>query len=320
VVVVSSTVMPGSCGGPIKNALEATSGRSVGTEIGLCYCPKFIALGSVIRDLTQPDFVLMGSSDARAAATVAEVYRHSCVNRPQTLQMSLVDAEIAKLSVNAFVTMKISFANLLGEICEATDGADATAIASAIGLDTRIGVKYLRPALGFGGPCFPRDNAAFAAMAGRVGVDAELATATQRINDRQVERISNLLSARLPPRATVAVLGLTYKPNTPVVERSQSIEIARHLAQQGIRVVVHDPSGVGAARGALGGLVGYGQTAAATIAEADAIILATPWTEYRDLHHMLRGRRVTIVDCWYLLDRLGCEAVGADLVRPGRSP
>jgi UDPglucose 6-dehydrogenase len=320
VVVVSSTVMPGSCAGPIKSTLEAASGRSVGAEIGLCYCPKFIALGSVIHDLTHPDFVLMGTSDARAAATAAEVYRRSCLNRPQIVQMSLVDAEIAKLSVNAFVTMKISFANLLGEVCEATDGADATAIASAIGLDKRIGAKCLQPALGFGGPCFPRDNTAFAAMARRVGVDADLAAATQRVNDHQIERISGLVAVRLWPDAKVAVLGLTYKPNTSVVERSQGIEIARYLAMRGMRVVVHDPIGVEAARALLGRIVGYAETAAAAVAEADAILVATPWPEYRDLQDIIRGRTVTIVDCWRLLDRLGCEAAGADLVQVGRSP
>ena len=321
VVVVSSTVMPGSCDGPITSILEAASALRIGSDIGLCYCPKFIALGSVIHDLTHPDFVLLGASDERAGAIVKDIYLHCCANQPPILQMGLVNAEIAKLSVNAYVTMKISFANLLGEVCEAIDGADAITIASAVGLDTRIGRKYLQPALGFGGPCFPRDSIAFAAMARRVGVEPDLADATQRINDRQARRIAGILSARLSSNATVAVLGLTYKPNTPVIERSQSVEIARLLVEQGFRVVVHDPTGVGPARAVLGERVRYADTAAAAIAEAQGVLVATPWPAYRELHKALpAGCSITIVDCWHLLDRSACEAAGADLIQPGRPP
>ena len=126
--------------------------------------------------------------------------------------MNFVNAEIAKIAVNSFVTMKISFANMISDICDRLPGADATAVTNAIGCDSRIGGKYLAPALGYGGPCFPRDNAAFAAMANKVGASAELAEATDAINRRQVERVVGLVRSLLPG-GTVGILGLSYKPD-----------------------------------------------------------------------------------------------------------
>ena len=151
-VVVNSTTMPGSVGGPIRQRLERASGRKVGPDLGLCYNPEFIALGDVISGLLHPDFILIGESDKKAGDLLESVYRKVVGSHANVARMNFVNAELTKISVNTYVTMKISFANMLGEICDHLEGADVSVVADAIGRDTRIGKKYLKPAVGYGGP------------------------------------------------------------------------------------------------------------------------------------------------------------------------
>ena len=131
--------MPGSCDAEIRPALERASGRRVGETLGLCYSPEFIALGSVIRDMLEPDMVLIGESDPRAGDVLERLYAGVCENDPPFRRMSLVNAELTKIAVNTYVTMKISYANALADMCERLPGADVEAVTDALGLDTRIG-------------------------------------------------------------------------------------------------------------------------------------------------------------------------------------
>ncbi len=240
-VVVNSTTMPGAVGGPIRDRLEAISGKRVGHDIGLCYNPEFIALGNVIEGLLRPDFVLIGESDARAGGMLEEISRLVVGPSVPVCRMNFVNAELTKISVNTYVTTKISFANMLGEICDRLSGADADVVTAAIGRDARIGAKYLRGATGYGGPCFPRDTIAFSTMAQRVGVEASLAAATHEINERQVERLTGIIAEHTGPSDRIAVLGLSYKPDTGVIERSQGIMLAAAFARSGREVIAHDP-------------------------------------------------------------------------------
>jgi UDPglucose 6-dehydrogenase len=148
--------------------------------------------------------------------------------------------------------MKISFANMLGEICDRLPGADADVVTAAVGQDSRIGNRYLRGATGYGGPCFPRDTIAFATTAQNVGVEASLATATHAINERQLERVTKIVTGRTGAKECIAVLGLAYKPDTGVIEHAQGLMLAAALEKMGRRVVVHDPLALDAARSAPG--------------------------------------------------------------------
>src|SRR6478735_459302 len=207
VVVITSTVMPGSTGGEIRAALELHSGRRVGDGLGLCYNPEFIALGTVVRDMLSPDMILIGESDARAGDMLQRIYERSCDSRPVIRRMNFVNAELTKIAVNTYVTTKISYANMLADICDRLPGADVDAVTQAVGSDSRVGAKYLRGAIGYGGPCFPRDNVAFASLARSLGARADLAEATDSINQYQVERVLGAVQARLPEGGTVAILG-----------------------------------------------------------------------------------------------------------------
>ena len=140
-VVVTSTVMPGSTDGEIRAALENASGRSVGPKLGLCYNPEFIALGSVIRDMLRPDMILIGESDTKAGQMLEDIYRSSTESNPEIHRMNSVNAELTKISVNTFVTTKISYANMISDMCDHLPGADAHVVNRAVGADSRVGQK-----------------------------------------------------------------------------------------------------------------------------------------------------------------------------------
>src|SRR5438876_2852131 len=188
-VVLTSTVMPGATGTQLLPALESASGKRCGTDFGLCYSPEFISLGSVIRDFLNPDFLLIGESDPHAGELLASVAKGVCDNQPPVARMSFANAELTKLALNTYVTTKISYANMLAQICERMEGGNIDAVTSALGLDSRIGPKYLKGSLGYGGPCFPRDNLALATLARALNVPGPLPEATDRTKQVHVPRL-----------------------------------------------------------------------------------------------------------------------------------
>jgi UDPglucose 6-dehydrogenase len=321
VVVVASTVMPGSCDAEILPALEKASGRRVGETLGLCYSPEFIALGSVIRDMLEPDMVLIGESDPRAGDVLERLYAGVCENDPPFRRISLVNAELTKIAVNTYVTMKISYANALADMCERLPGADVEAVTDALGLDTRIGSKYLRGGLAYGGPCFPRDNKAFGVLARDLGTEPLLAEATDAVNVAQTDRLARVVQSRLEAGHTVGILGLSYKPDTGVIEESPGIALARLLGNAGYEVRVYDPVATEAALHALGGLAEGSSSVAELLAQSDVAVIATPWPEFAELptDALERdGRSTVVIDCWRLLPD---EANGGpiEVVRLGRA-
>jgi UDPglucose 6-dehydrogenase len=321
-VVLSSTVMPGSVDAELAPALESASGKTCGRDFGLCYNPEFIALGSVIRDLLNPDMILIGESDSRSGDILQSLYEHLCESHPRINRMNCVNAELAKLSVNTFVTTKISYANMLAQVCETLPGADVDVVTAAIGCDGRIGRKYLRGALGYGGPCFPRDNVAFAALARENGVPALLAEATDQLNRNQVPRLREIVLARLPEHGTAGILGLSYKPDTEVVEESQGLVLAQRLLEDGVRVVVYDPAAMESARPQLGAGVVFAESASECVRQADVLAIMTPWPEFRDISPAdLKSSPVkpAVLDCWRLLQRSTFEPV-ADYLTLGLGP
>lgn len=318
-VVITSTVMPGTTGSEIKAALEAASGRKVGSELGLCYNPEFIALGSVVRDMLYPDSILIGESDAKAGDMLQTIYLAMCERKPPVQRMNFINAELTKISVNTYVTTKISYANMLADICDRLPGADVDVVTKALGADTRIGIKYLKGAMGYGGPCFPRDNVAFAALARKIGARADVAEATDRINNYQIDRLSGLVAKFAKPGTRIALLGLSYKPQTPVVEESHSVKLAAKLADAGYVVAVHDPLAQEAALTALGDKVVVGNSLESTVRECDLLIVATGWPDYKEIDPawcQRSGQKLTVLDLWRTLPADKFESM-ADVVYLG---
>jgi UDPglucose 6-dehydrogenase len=314
VVCLTSTVMPGTTGGAVRDTLQSESGKTMGVDFGLCYSPEFIALGSVIRDFLNPDMLLIGESDQRAGDFLAAVYAQVCENKPAVARMSFVNAEITKLAVNTYVTTKISYANMLARICEQLPGANVDVITSALGNDTRIGPKYLKGAVSYGGPCFPRDNLALAQLARQIGVPPDLAQAVDRFNRTQIQWLADQVQQRCS--GTAGILGLTYKAGTDVVEEAAGFLLAQELALRGVRVVAFDP-----AYGKTGPHKADGFRMAANalecIAESDVVVLATTWPEFQAISREQWARPEaprTVVDCWravsFLHDEPGVRYLG----------
>jgi UDPglucose 6-dehydrogenase len=283
IVNVVSTVMPGSSDQYFKPLLEQLSGKVCGKDFGLVYNPEFIALGSVIKNFLNPDMVLIGASDEYSGNVVKELYQTTCESSPDIAVMSLINAEITKISLNCFVTMKISYVNELASICEQVPGADIDEITKAMGADTRIGSKYLKGGLGFGGPCFPRDNIAFQAFAREVGMEARLGTQVVTINNLVVDRIYKIIATHIQAGEKIALLGLSYKPNTHIIEESQSIILAKKLMENGYLLTVHDPKAINECKSIMSGKIKYSEDVYSCVEEASAVILLTNWSIYQQL-------------------------------------
>jgi UDPglucose 6-dehydrogenase len=322
-VVLTSTVMPGSTGGPVREKLEEASGKRVSLDFGLCYSPEFIALGSVISDFLKPDFLLIGESDERAGALLADIYRRVVDNDPKVARLNFVNAELAKISVNTFVTTKIAFANMLARICERLPEASVDDVTSTLGLDSRIGAKYLRGAISYGGPCFPRDNVALAAVARSLDAPAHIAEATDIANRDGIERLAALAAENLPVGGTAAVLGLAYKSNTDVVEESPGLLVVRALLERGADVVAFDPAAASNAQRALESRdVRFVDSAEEAIRRADVVVLTTPWQEFAALDPAVferAGEPRVVIDCWRILPRERVAA-SATYIALGEAP
>lgn len=299
-VVICSTVMPGSCDGVLTDALESASGKTVGVDVGLVYSPEFIALGSIVKNMHFPDVILIGESDAESGAVAMDNAISIVRNQPNVQRMNMVNAEIVKIAINTFVTTKISFANMLSEICDQMPGGDVDVVTGAVGSDSRIGTKYLKGALGYGGPCFPRDNIALTRFAEGIGVSAAIPRATDAINDRQVTRMLNHIVENTDPSATVAILGLSYKPDTSVCEMSQGIEIANKLCERGFTVVAYDPQASPASAPNLNRGVRVVSVMDTALDNATTVVLTTAWQEFASItNQQLYGKFV--IDPWGVL-------------------
>src|ERR1700733_1982732 len=313
VVVLTSTVMPGSTGGAIKAALEHASGKRCGADFGLCYSPEFIALGTVIRDFYYPDFLLIGESDPHSGEILSTIYKRNCKNSPAIARMNWINAEITKLAVNTYITTKISYANMLARLCEKLPEADVNVVTDALGLDTRIGSKYLKGAVCYGGPCFPRDNRALAALASRVGASSGLAEATDVFNRAQIKSIAEIVRTHYSGRHSIGILGLTYKPNTDVVEESFGLLLAQELISADFSVVVYDPAAELSNVLRSCKSLRIAPSAQDCIAQSSVVVLATPWKEFLEIPAAQWGghdRRRTVIDCWRALDHLnGTEGI-----------
>ncbi len=311
-VVLTSTVMPGSIDSEVIPTLKTAAD---GIDFGVCYNPEFIALGSVIKDMQNPDMILIGESDGRAGDELEEFYKSIC-NSGTVTRMNFVNAELTKLALNAYVTTKISYANMLGEICEQLPGADARVVTAAIGQDSRIGRKFLRPGTAYGGPCFPRDSRALAVLAEDLGVHPLLPVATDAINDRQARRLADIVQAHLRTDGVVGILGLSYKPGTRVTEESASLHLARQLSLRETTVVAYDPEVPQTPNGPQ--WVTRVDSAAECARLADVLVIAVPCPEFAKLTPEDFDGPTTIIDCWGVLEPWESENI--QYLIPGTHP
>jgi UDPglucose 6-dehydrogenase len=239
VVVLMSTVSPGSTAGVVRTTLEQARSGGSKFRVGLAYSPEFHAIGSIVRDIRQPDRLIVGAEEAWAGDVATQLVESLLASPVVTRRVSPTEAELAKLLNNCYLTMKISYANFAAELCEAY-GANSGVVCDVLGDDPRIGSSCLRPGAPFGGPCYPFDNPVLSASARAVGVVPHIPEAVQAVNERSYGQLEQLIMAATG--GTVGFVGLAFKAGTADTEGSPGIELARRVAAKGRKVLVYDPA------------------------------------------------------------------------------
>jgi UDPglucose 6-dehydrogenase len=302
--VISSTVMPGSTEGDFIPLLEKHSGRKLNDGFSICYDPDFVALGNVIKGFLRPDLVIIGESSSEAGARVEAIHRQICENNPAISRMSIINAELAKVCLNVYITLKISFANSISNLCEQIPGADVDIITRAIGTDRRISPYYFQGGLAFGGTCFPRDIKAYLSLAEKYGVQAELVHAVERVNQYQNQHLINIVLREVEQlnNKTVGVLGLAFTTNTPVITESPAIKLINELIKHDICVVAYDPLAIDNVRAIFGSAVEYVHSVDSCLSKADIVVVTLRNPEFKlAIENYNPNHKLTIVDCWRLI-------------------
>jgi UDPglucose 6-dehydrogenase len=240
-LVIVSTVMPGMTTNYLIPALESATGEKIGSNLQVVYSPEFIAIGSVIKDLHEPDLLLIGTNSVESANEHKFIMNTIIKSKVVTRFLNFEEAELVKLLINNFITTKITFANQISEFTDLVPGTSASKIAEAIGNDTRIGQKYLKPGLGFGGPCFPRDTRALVAFAVANNWNSELALAVEKINLRQPKLMLDRIIGSNKNIKQVGIYGLAYKAGASILEESQAVELINNIANMDMEVFAYDP-------------------------------------------------------------------------------
>tara|TARA_Y100000588_G_scaffold89019_1_gene95407 strand:- start:32098 stop:33417 length:1320 start_codon:yes stop_codon:yes gene_type:complete len=303
-IVLTSTVLPGSTQYGVQPILERESGKRCGKDFGICYNPEFIALGSVIQDFLNPDFLLIGESDKRAGNLLEDILKSVAQNDPPTQRMNYINAEMAKIALNSFVTTKITFANMLAEMSGKLPGTDVDTITDAIGLDSRIGRRYLKGGLSYGGPCFPRDNRALGYIADKFNCNSLISESTDQFNQYHLENTLGIIQDHTKVRGSIAVLGLSYKPNSNVLDESPGLYLAEKLSAIGYKVKAFDPVSMENVREILKDPIYCAESIHECLSGVETVVIANPDAKFSsisavDIHQ--NQRTVAVIDCWRML-------------------
>ena len=298
-VIVEKSTVPVYTNAWIQRAM-VLNGRGR-TDFDVVSNPEFLREGTAVTDFLYPDRIVVGANTERAAQTLREVYgplidgsyyqQESVVPPPDGaktpalyIETSAQSAELIKHASNAFLAMKISFINAVANICEAV-GADIEDVCKGLGSDTRIGPRFLRAGIGYGGSCFPKDVAAFRAVANEYGCQFGLLDEVHRINQEQRRRFLKKIRTALwtLKKKRLAVLGLAFKDGTDDVRESPAIEIIESLLEEGCQIIAFDPAAMDRAKEVLGEAISYAPDAYAAVKGADALLILTEWKEFASL-------------------------------------
>jgi UDPglucose 6-dehydrogenase len=286
VVVVKSTVVPGTVQNTVKPILEKESGKICGEDFGLCMNPEFLRQGSAFQDTFNADRLVVGSYDQKSGDTLEALYREFYDPKvPPIIRTSLATAELIKYASNAMLATKISFINSIANICEKIPGADVKTVAMAMGLDKRIGPLFLDAGLGYGGSCFPKDVKALIACSKTFGYAPKLLESVENINHSQPLKAVEFCKQELGNMKgkKVAILGLAFKPDTDDMREARVIPIINQLLKEGAIVTAYDPVALNIAKSIFQNKIQYVSTAIDCLKNADCAILVTEWEEFKKL-------------------------------------
>ena len=303
-LVIEKSTVPARTGLELRRALTAYS-RNSGLAFRVVSNPEFLREGTAVSDFLHPDRIVVGVEDEASARDMREIYRpviersfqcpvHNSTcppgNAVNLLITTINSAELIKHASNSFLALKISYANVIADLCEKI-GADVEEVTHAMGLDPRIGEQFLRAGLGFGGFCFPKDLQAFVHLAGTVGVDFDILKAAERVNKQRIERFFEKVRRALwvVKGKRVAVLGLAFKANTDDIRFSPALEVVKELLRQGAQVQATDPEAISRAK-ALFPAANYHEDPYEALRDAEAALVCTEWDVFRNLDWERAGK------------------------------
>ena len=301
-VVLKSTVIPGTARMLVKPVLERESGKATGKEFGLCSNPEFLREGNAVHDAEFPDRIVIGGEDTDAVSRLENFYKEFHGEpTPPVVRTAYENAELIKYANNAFLAMKVSFINTIANVAERTPNADVKDIAQGIGLDERIGSKFLNAGLGWGGSCFPKDLKALIRYSKTLDYDPELIEAVVAANEKQKQRAVQLAKHALGSLKgkRIAILGLAFKPETDDMREAVSIPLIRGLLNEGANVVAYDPAAMQNARAIFRDRITYASDPCECVDQADCCIIATEWDEFKTITPRIfleRMRHPVVID------------------------
>lgn len=304
-VIVKSTVVPGTTRNLIKKAIEEESGKKAGEDFGLCMSPEFLREGQSVHDAVYPDRIIIGEYDENSGALLEGIFRelysekadeytknwgaiyNKQVQCPEIVRFSLETAECIKYANNSFLATKISFINEFANICERIEGLDINNVAKGIGLDFRINPNFLRAGAGFGGSCFPKDVEAIMKFAKDIGFEPKILKSVLDVNAHQAKRMVELAEKKLETLSgkKVCILGLSFKPETDDMRSAPSIKIIDQLLTKGAKVIAWDPKAMREAKKKhwIGDKIAYADSIHEALKDADVCLLITEWDVFRNL-------------------------------------
>lgn len=316
VIAVKSTVPVGT-GDQIEKIIRSENPNADFDVISL---PEFLREGFAIHDFFHPDRIVVGTNSARAQKIMEKLYAPLAAHAP-LLFVNRRSSETIKYASNAFLAMKIHYINEMADFCEKS-GANIYEVAHGLGLDSRIGPKFLTPGPGYGGFCFPKDTNAMAYMARQFGTELSLVEATIRGNDARRQQMASKILNFLEnvPQPQIAILGAAFKGGTDDCRESPAIEIINHLLKHSVRIRLFDPKAMENARQILGDRIFYAQDAYEALWQADILVIATEWSDFKDLDlvkafSLMKGHQ--IVDLRHILDPKQALAAGFEIYSIG---
>jgi UDPglucose 6-dehydrogenase len=319
-VIVTKSTVPVGTG---RHIAEIVRAARPDLDFDVASNPEFLREGNAIGDFMRPDRVVIGAESDRAREVMRQLYRPLYLIEAPIVFTAIETAELTKYAANAFLAMKVTFINEIADLCEKV-GADVHDVARGIGLDGRIGRKFLHPGPGYGGSCFPKDTLALVRTAQDYGAPSRLVEATVAVNDARKSamamRVITACGGSVRGK-TIAVLGLTFKPETDDMRDAPSVPIVSRLAGDGATIRAFDPEGMEQARAVLPGSVVYCRDAPDAAAGADALVVITEWNEFRALSPVrlrdaMRGR--VLVDLRNVYDPVAMRQAGFDYHGVGR--
>ena len=319
-VIVTKSTVPVGTGYWIKEIIERNKKSNVSFDVASN--PEFLREGSAVYDFMHPDRVVIGTESDSARAILRDLYRPLYLRDTPFVFTDIKTAELIKYASNSYLAMRISFINEMAILCDKV-GADVHVVAKAMGLDGRIGPKFLHPGPGFGGSCFPKDTKALLKIAENYGHDFKLVKATVEVNERQKEyaflKVKEMLG-RVEGK-TVAVLGLSFKPNTDDIREAPSLHIIGRLLEEGAKVRVYDPAAMENVRRVYGDRLFYAKNAYDAAEGAEAVVVVTEWNQFRNMNlDKLKGKMKgdVLVDLRNIFEPEKAKALGFKYTGMGR--